>query len=252
MKLHMLEAGSIRMRKGIYLPAEKTEMIDLPVSCALVRHAKGNILFDTGCHPSVSEDPEGRWGGLAKMMTPLMPPGVNVLSSLKAVGLGPGDIDVVVCSHLHPDHCGCNQFFKKAEFFVHARELEAAKAEGAATTGYFRQDWDHGLTTREVEVQHDIYGDGQAVLVPLPGHTPGTMGLRIDLTNSGSFLLASDAVSLSQNLEQDTVPKNTWNADLYRRSFAEIRSMKAQGTTVVCGHDASQWESLRRGAEAYD
>ncbi len=52
MKLHMLEAGTIRMRKNIYVPAEKSELFDLPVSCALIRHEKGNILFDTGCHSS--------------------------------------------------------------------------------------------------------------------------------------------------------------------------------------------------------
>ena len=252
MKMHMLEAGSVRMRKGIYLPAEKSETIDLPVSCALIRHEKGNVLFDTGCHPSVSEDPPGRWGGLARMMTPLMPPGVNVLNSLKAVGLEPDDIDLVVCSHLHPDHCGCNQFFRKAQFFVHAREMEAAKADGAISAGYLPQEWDHGLPTTEVKGQHDLFGDGRSVLVPLPGHTPGTMGLRVELSKSGTFLLASDAVSLLQNLDESSVPKNTWSADLYLHSFGEIRSMRERGATIVCGHDAGQWNSLRKGVDAYD
>lgn len=252
MKLHMLDAGSLRMRKSIYLPAEKTDMIDLPVSCALLRHAKANVLFDTGCHPSVPEDPQGRWGGLAKMMTPLMPPGVNVLSSLKAIGVEPDDVDIVICSHLHPDHCGCNQFFKKAQFFIHARELQAARAEDAANTGYLAQEWDHDLPTTVLDKPHDLFGNGRAVILPLPGHTPGTMGLRIELANCGSLLLASDAVSLLDNLEQDSVPRNTWDADLYLQSFAEIRRMQADGTTVICGHDANQWKSLRKGNDAYD
>jgi N-acyl homoserine lactone hydrolase len=251
MKMHILEAGTIRMRKSIFMPAEKSDLFDVPVSCALVRHEKGNLLFDTGCHPSVAEDPAGRWGGLARMMTPVMPPGVNVLNSLKAVGLEPDEIDVVVCSHLHPDHCGCNQFFKKAQFFVHARELAAARTEGVSA-GYLPQDWDHGLPTTAVEGQLDLFGDGRAVLVPLPGHTPGTMGLRLELADSGVFLLASDAVSLLQNLEENSVPKNTWNADLYLRSFAEIRTMQARGATVICGHDANQWTTLRTGLDAYD
>jgi N-acyl homoserine lactone hydrolase len=191
MKMHMLHAGSIKMRKSIFLPAEKTEMMELPVSCALIRHPKGNVLFDTGCHPSVVADPQARWGGLAKMMTPIMPPGENVLSSLEAVGVEPEDIDVVVCSHLHPDHCGCNQFFHKARFYVNAREMEAAKADGATNAGYLSADWDHGLPTIEIDGEHDLFGDGRIVLVPLPGHTPGTMGLQAQLDKSGSFLLAS-------------------------------------------------------------
>jgi glyoxylase-like metal-dependent hydrolase (beta-lactamase superfamily II) len=252
MKMHMLEAGTIRMRKSIYLPADKTDLFDLPVSCALVRHEKGNVLFDTGCHPAVAENPQGRWGGLARMMLPVMPPGVNVLNSLKSVGLEPEDIDVVVCSHLHPDHCGCNQFFRNAQFYVHCRELAAAKTEGAAAAGYLRQDWDHGLPTTEVEGQHDLFGDGRAVLIPLPGHTPGTMGLRVELEKSGPFLLASDAVSLLQNFDDNSVPKNTWNTELYLKSFAEIRSMRERGDTIVCGHDAAQWNRIRKGADAYD
>jgi glyoxylase-like metal-dependent hydrolase (beta-lactamase superfamily II) len=227
-------------------------MMEFPVSCALIGHPKGNVLFDTGCHPSVATGPRARWGGLAKMMTPIMPPGENVLSSLKAIGLEPDDIDVVVCSHLHPDHCGCNQFFHKARFYVHAREMEAAKADGAVNAGYLSADWDHALPTTEIVGEHDLFGDGCIVLLPLPGHTPGTMGLLARLDTSGSFLLASDAVSLLDNLAQNFVPKNTWNADLYLESFAKIRQMQDAGTTVICGHDDSQWQSLRKGPDAYE
>jgi N-acyl homoserine lactone hydrolase len=251
MKMHLLEAGTIRMRKSIYLSADKSELFDAPVSCSLIRHEKGNVLFDTGCHPSVVEDPQGRWGGLTRMMTPVMPPGVNVLSSLQAIGLEPDDIDVVVCSHLHPDHCGCNQFFKKAQFYIHTQELSAARTQGPAA-GYLPQDWDHGLPTTEVEGQHDLFGDSRAVLVPLPGHTPGTMGLRVELAKSGAFLLASDAVSLLQNLDENSAPRNTWNTELYLKSFAEVRGMRERGATVLCGHDAAQWSGLRKGADAYD
>jgi N-acyl homoserine lactone hydrolase len=252
MRMNLLKAGRIRMRKSIFLPAEKAETIECPVSCALIRHPDGNVLFDTGCHPSVSENPEARWGGLAKMMTPIMPPGENVLASLEAVGVAADDIDIVVCSHLHPDHCGCNQFFRKAKFHVHARELAAARADGAANAGYLSADWDHGLPTVEFEGEHDLFNDGRVVLIPLPGHTPGMTGLRVHLENSGSYLLASDAVSLMANLEANSVPKNTWNADLYLESFARIRQMRALGVQVICGHDDDQWRSLKKGGDAYD
>ena len=58
------------------------------------------------------------------------------------------------------------------------------------------------------------------VLVPLPGHTPGTMGALVNLDRDGAFLLASDAVSLRQNLDTDTAPRNTWNAEALLKSFA--------------------------------
>ncbi len=53
MKMHLLSGGRLRMRKSIFMPdADKSETIELSVPCALLRHAQGNVLFDTGCHPS--------------------------------------------------------------------------------------------------------------------------------------------------------------------------------------------------------
>ena len=74
MTMHFLSGGRVRMRKTIYdLAASREETVELPVSCVLLRHAEGNVLFDTGCHPSVAENPEARWGALARLMTPVMP-----------------------------------------------------------------------------------------------------------------------------------------------------------------------------------
>ena len=55
MKMHALSGGRVRMRKSVYVPdADRSETIELPVSCFLLRHPQGNVLFDTGCHPSVA------------------------------------------------------------------------------------------------------------------------------------------------------------------------------------------------------
>ena len=177
MKLNFLAAGRLRMKKSIYVPgADRSETIDLPVSSALIRHKQGNVLFDTGCHPSVVDDAESRWGPLAKVMKPLMRAEETLLPSLACIGLGPDDIDIVVNSHFHPDHCGCNQFFRKATILAHAKEIEAAKAPGAETAGYLKADWDYGQPIEAVDGEKDLFGDSSVVLVPLPGHTPGTHG----------------------------------------------------------------------------
>jgi glyoxylase-like metal-dependent hydrolase (beta-lactamase superfamily II) len=253
MKMHVLSGGRLRMKKSIYFPdADRSEMVDLPVSCILMRHAQGNVLFDTGCHPTIAENPEGRWGGLAKFMMPVMQPGEHVLNGLRAIGLGADDIDVVICSHLHTDHCGCNEFFKKATVFVHARELEAAKAPDATNGGYFSADWDQPIPMKIITQETDVFGDGRITLIPLPGHSPGMTGALVKLDHSGPFLLASDAVSMRANLDADTVPRNTWNAELFLKSFADIRRIEADGATVICGHDSAQWDALRKGLDAYD
>jgi N-acyl homoserine lactone hydrolase len=176
----------------------------------------------------------------------------TLLPSLACVGVNPDDIDIVVNSHFHPDHCGCNQFFRKATIMVHAREIEAANAAGAEAAGYLRADWDHGQPVDPVNGDRDVFGDGKLVLIPLPGHTPGSMGAAVHLDRDGSFLLASDAVSLRENLDADTTPRNTWNVDALLNSFGEIRRIEKSGATVICGHDDAQWQSLRKGVEAYE
>jgi len=253
MKLQFISAGRLRLKKSIYdRSADRSETFEAPVSSALIRHKQGNVLFDTGCHPSVVEHGEERWGSLMKVMTPVMRADDTLLSNLACVGINPDDIDVVVNSHFHPDHCGCNEFFRKATIIAHTKEIEAAKAPGAETAGYLRADWDHGQKTDAVDGERDVFGDGKLVLIPLPGHTPGMMGASVNLDRDGSFLLVSDAVSLRANLDADTVPRNTWNAEALLNSFAEIRRIEKSGATIICGHDDAQWQGLRKGAEAYE
>ena len=253
MKMHLLPCGRLRMRKSIFLPAaERSETIELPVSSALLRHGQANVLFDTGCHPSVPENPEARWGGLAKLMVPIMQPGEHVLTGLAGLGLAPDDIDVVINSHLHPDHCGCNAFFRKATFLVHIDELAAARASGSEASGYLAADWDQPTPFDEIEGERDVFGDGRIVLVPLPGHTPGSIGALARLDRSGLFLLAGDTVSLRETLDTGIIPKNTWNADALAKSLDEVHRIETSGATIICSHDAAQWQGLRKGLDAYD
>jgi N-acyl homoserine lactone hydrolase len=253
MKMHFLSGGRLRLRKSTYVPdADRNEMIELPVGCVLLRHSQGNVLFDTGCHPEAATNAEARWGSLAKLMTPAMRPDDNVVTALAGVGLQCDDVDVVVCSHLHTDHCGCNIFFKRAIFIIHAKEVEAANAPDAIKFGYLAADRNPAAPTDMIDGERDVFGDGRIVLIPLPGHTPGTTGALVRLENSGVFFLASDTVSLRSTLDTGVIPRNTWNAEALTKSLAEVRRIEARGAKIICGHDDVQWAGLRKGADAYD
>jgi N-acyl homoserine lactone hydrolase len=181
-----------------------------------------------------------------------MQPGEHVLAGLAGLGLKPDDIDVVINSHLHPDHCGCNAFFRKATFICHADELSAARAPGSEASGYLAAEWDQAMPTDAITGQRDVFGDGRIVLLPLPGHTPGSIGALAQLDRSGTFLLAGDTVSLRETLDTGIIPRNTWNADMLSRSLDEVRRIEASGATILCSHDAQQWDSLRKGLVAYE
>ena len=109
-----------------------------------------------------------------------------------------------------------------------------------------------GSRPKPIDGERDLFADGRIVLIPLPGHTPGTTAALVALEKSGTFLFASDAVSVRATLDTGVVPRNTWNADALTKSLAEIRRIEARGATVVCGHDQAQWASLRKGTDAYE
>jgi len=254
MKMHLLSGGRLRMRRGVYYPeAEKGETFELPVSCVLLKHPQGNVLFDTGCHPAAAEgDGQARWGALAKAIVPIFEVQDAVVHQLPKAGLTADDIDVVVCSHFHIDHCGCNEFFKRATIVCHAAELEAARSPEARAAGYFAEDWDHGQPIETIDAQHDLFGDGKLTLIPTPGHTPGMTIAHVALDRDGAFVLASDAAAVRENLDRRQPPKVTWDIDRTVDALDEIARLQAGGATVLFGHDEAQWRSLRKGADFYE
>src|SRR5262249_28737841 len=139
-----------------------------------------------------------------------------------------------------------------ATILAHAKEMEAAKAQGAEAAGYLRADWDTGQPIETVNGEKDLFGDASVVLVPLPGHTPGSLGALVSLDRDGAFLLASDAISLRQSLDTDVAPRNTWNVEALLKSFEEVRRIERSGAIIICGHDDQQWLSLRKGTEGYE
>ena len=251
MKMHFLSGGRLRMRRSVFYPGSpKEETFELPVSCALIRHAQGNVLFDTGCSPDAAINPEARWGGVARAMPPIFQPEQTVIHELPKVGLSLDDIDLVVCSHLHPDHCGCNEHFKRATILCHAAELAAAREHGSKQ-GYIPQDWDQPQGFETFEAERDLFGDGRIVLIPLPGHTPGMTVARVTLEKDGAFLLASDAAAVEANLVQGYAPRNSWDPAKAVAALAEIRKIGEGGATIIFGHDDAQWSTLRKGTSYY-
>ncbi len=254
MKMHILNGGRLRMRKAVFYPdAPADERIDLPVWSFLLRHRQGNVLFDTGCHPATATDAAARWGGMAQKVEPIHEPSENVVAQLSLAGLRADDIELVICSHLHPDHCGCNVFFPRATLLCHRLEIAAAHQPGAEAQGYLAAEWDGLMPVDTVEgSERDVFGDGRIVLRHLPGHTPGTMGALLTLPRSGRVLLASDAVSVRASLDGNYAPRNTWDEQALLRSLTDVRRLEASGAAVVCGHDPEQAATLRQGADFYD
>jgi regulator of ribonuclease activity A len=117
-------------------------------------------------------------------------------SRLAERGLGVADIDVVVLSHAHWDHAQNVDMFPRATVLAHASELEDS-ADGsdhprdAVTPAWTSTILKEAATSATAD--GEVLAEGVTV-VHLPGHTRGSIGLRVE-TASGVAVLSGDAVS---------------------------------------------------------
>jgi glyoxylase-like metal-dependent hydrolase (beta-lactamase superfamily II) len=221
----------------------------VPVCSYLIVHPQGKLLFDTGVHCDALSDPVARLGKrIAALFALRSRAGEDVVSQLAALALRPDDIRYVVNSHFHFDHCGCNASFPRAQFLVQRAELAAARAEPKR---YDPRDWNLPLDYREVDGEHDVFGDGSVVLLPTPGHTPGHQSLWIRASGAAQFVLTGDACYTREHLEKTILPANTYDAARMAESMGRLRSLRdREGATLLYGHDAAQWDALPRGKDS--
>jgi N-acyl homoserine lactone hydrolase len=89
---------------------------------------------------------------------------------LATLGLRPADIDLVVNSHLHFDHCGGNRHFAHCPLLLQAAELEAAHAPVFPYQDF--TGWNEpGLRYQSIQGDHTLAPGVE--LLTTPGHTPG-------------------------------------------------------------------------------
>lgn len=245
LKLYMFTCGTLEFDPSVYLPdLERGKKVNGPVPFYLLEHPNGRVLIDTGCHPSVVENPVQAWGRLTRAFYPKINKSDLASEQLLRIGIDPDSIGTVVCTHLHMDHSGGNSLFPKAKFLVHRKEWETVQNPSLEGNGYFGKDWNHNLNYIQIEDGYDIFGDGSAVLEHLPGHTPGHMGVILKLSKSGTVVLGIDAAPMVGNIE-GPLPKNMANAGEAQSSVNKLRNWLSQGALVISGHDPDQWATLR-------
>jgi glyoxylase-like metal-dependent hydrolase (beta-lactamase superfamily II) len=108
------------------------------------------------------------------------------LDRLAAAGVQPEEVDFVMCTHLHSDHCGWNTqrvdgrwvpTFPNAKYIMTKREVEAAEERGAS-------QWEESISPvidagQALLVESDFGLDDQVWFEPTPGHTPGHVAVGL-------------------------------------------------------------------------
>ncbi len=234
----------------------------VPVPAFLIRHpSAGAILLDTGLHPSIATDPKQNFGGLgARVGNPSLDAGADVPSQLRSRGLDPGEIPVVVMTHMHIDHTSAISEFPNSTFVVSEVEWEAATVgPKPLLNGYRRAHFDYAFDYRTVDFDRggidsyssfarcfDLFGDGSIRLAYTPGHSAGHMSVIAHLSER-DFVIGGDATYTEGQLDGGApLAPRPFDEHNYRRSLQELKLFRREfpQAIVTPGHDPSFYEKL--------
>ncbi|KAA8996684.1 MBL fold metallo-hydrolase [Affinibrenneria salicis] len=161
------------------------------INCYLVRGRGRTILIDAGAGGFK------QWGGKLK-------------ANLAIAGVRPSDIDTILLTHAHPDHIGGlvdssgEAAFPDTELVIHQREVSFWEDDGNLSRAserargnflFARNVFDKYREKIRTFTNNEVLPGVSAV--PLPGHTAGHTGYRLDSANH-SLLIWGDIVHFPQ------------------------------------------------------
>jgi len=208
-RIHPIVMGTKEFDKSMMTYQHGTGVkYTIPIYCWYLEGGEQKILVDTGeLRPIQSEARERAIGG--KIYT--------FEEGLDRWGLSPEDIDVVIHTHLHNDHCENDYKCINARFFVHEKEIERIHAPHPLDFRYV-EDY-----IEDVEENGQINTlDGDAEILPglrcvhTPVHTDGGLTVMVD-TPSGRATITGFCV-IKENfeppveiraMEMDIIPPGT-------------------------------------------
>jgi glyoxylase-like metal-dependent hydrolase (beta-lactamase superfamily II) len=174
---------------------DEQNRIRIPLYCLLIETDKHKILVDTGYGDKLSDQ--------QRDFMCLKGDG-RLLGSLAAVGVGPDDIDFVINTHLHEDHCGGNTHyddgvpvptFPNAVYCVQRIELADALYPNERTRGtYHRENFEPLERAGQLRV---LWGDTRVTdevrVLVTPGHTASHQSVVVESGGQTAVFLADTA-----------------------------------------------------------
>lgn len=203
--------------------------------------AKKKILVDTGAVPD--------FGHVAKNYPYSMPqpakPEQDIVHQLAKAGVKPDEIEIVILTHLHWDHVGNVTKFPNAQFIVSQEELRFAldpfpclyMSYSALQAGMKPEFLKVIEKIKTVDMKEKQIVEG-VKLIPLPGHTPGSMGVVVE-TEVGPLVISGDAVPKYRNLEGALEEHQPY---LMSGIYTDMKSMWKSFEVIdeIVGHDFSR------------
>jgi glyoxylase-like metal-dependent hydrolase (beta-lactamase superfamily II) len=232
------------------MPADQKNRLSAGLNSVLVRTGKQSVLIETGIGNKLSEKMFKIYGQPAKL-----------LENLSASGVSPDDIDVVINTHLHFDHCGWNTVrrgdkilpaFPKAKYYVQEGEWRHARRQFERDRiSYISENYDPLIDSGQMQL---LKGD-QPILPGIsvrtfPGHTAHMQGVILE-SGGKTACYISDLIPTSAHIEL------TWGMafDLFPVDSIESKkkyygeSIPAKWLTIFTHDPHFPWAYVNRNAD---
>jgi len=228
------------------------------VSFYVLKHPKGNVIFDTGNNDKTITNADGWWGPLAKGFGLKMTQNDAMAAQLAKIGLKTSDIKYVVVGHMHLDHGGNVSQFPNSTLVVQNDEMKAAWWPDPGFSVYYIPG-DFADTKKmnviRLEGDLDLFGDRSFEIRRAPGHTPGSQFAVVRLPKTGTVVLTSDVVYLKENLEKNLIAPipGTWSPMAAYDSYQKIRLVRdGEKASIFYGHDPEVFKATKQAPDYYE
>jgi N-acyl homoserine lactone hydrolase len=231
-------------------PADEGKPYVFSNNCYLVKHAKGWLMWDSGYPDTFASLPNGQSNPRGTLIGYMKKP---LSKSLREIGVRPEDIQHFAMSHSHGDHSGNAGLFAASTVYMQAPEYDVVFGPEPQRFNFIPAYFEklRGANIVKLRGDHDVFGDGSAVIKSTPGHTQGHQALFVRLPRSGPVLLSGDFVHLKANWDAKRSPLINFSQEQTLRSMNEMEAfLKATGAKLWINHDREQSQAMRK-APAY-
>lgn len=249
-RVYLLDNGSLVLDQSFmtWNHGHGTE-VRFPVYAIYIDHPQAKILVDTGFDKDWVERK-------LPFEQPQQTPEQAVDAQLRAIGVSPDDIDYVVNSHLHFDHCSGNKKFPHATFVFSKSELRHA---------YVPDPWERlGYDSALVEMPgarmemlelngYDYDVVPGVTLIETPGHSAGHLSVVVKMGSQAPLVFPIDVAYSRHNLEDKVLMGlHSDPADLLN-SMVKIQNIAHRlGGQIFYSHDPDDYKNYRKAPEYYE
>ncbi|HYD60925.1 MAG TPA: MBL fold metallo-hydrolase [Noviherbaspirillum sp.] len=245
----IVKTAGLRVREGlVYSGGSFGKEVETVFSAVLVKHGDEVFLFDTGLGSNIAQQYKQDMPLWNRPFFRYEDPVTPVRAQLDKAGIGP--VRRIVLSHSHWDHASGIEDFPEAQVWVPEQELAIIRQPGSTLAGPWPSQvqspsiqWET-LEFRPVpyegfEQSADLFNDGKVVLVPMFGHTPGSIGMFVTVDSGKRYFFVGDVV-WNAGAVKNASPK-FWparvqvdrNAEQTLRTVEQIRALVEQKPEIV-------------------